>query len=211
MNTQIDQIMKKTQRYWYVDGLAEIGTGVMLLALGLAYFGIGYLPWKAVKVLLLGLAMPVVILAGMVVARWLVNKAKERITYPRTGYIEYRRPRTARRWIFILVSGVVSAGMIALLVNFMPILGDRFVMALTGVLVFFMMCVLAFQVSVWRFLLVGAAALAGGLAGTFFELPDAFGSALFFAMFGAAWLVSGGLTLRRYLASTRPAGEEIDE
>jgi len=211
MSNQIDQIMKKTQQYWYVDGLAEIGMGGLFLFLGLAYLGIGFLPWQGVRALLLGLGMPLVILAGIVAVRWFVSQAKERITYPRTGYIEYRKPKTARRWILMVVSGVVSAGLIALLINFMPVIGDRFVMAMTGVMVFFLMSLLAFRVSVWRFVLVGLAALVGGLLGTFFDLPDAYGSALFFGSFGTAWMISGVLTLRNYLTKTHPVQEQDNE
>ncbi|KPL80126.1 hypothetical protein ADN00_01825 [Ornatilinea apprima] len=211
MNDPVQQMMKKTQRYWYVDGLAEIGAGALILLLGLLYLVVGWLPWQGVKAILLGLGMPVLLLGGMVGVRAWVNRAKQRLTYPRTGYVEYRRPKTARRWLVLLLSGVVSATTIALLINFMPLLGERFVMALTGLLVFAGMSYLAYQVNLWRFLLVGAAALAGGLLASLLNIPDPFNSALFFGVFGAAWLVSGGLTLRAYLASSTPAEEDADE
>lgn len=212
MKDQIDVIIKKTQRYWYVDGLSEIGAGVVIFLSGLFYLLVWRLPLQEAKALLLGLGMPLLIIAGCVGVRWLVGQAKERITYPRTGYIEYRRPKSGRRWVVGLVAGVISAGTTAILINFMPAVLERFIIAFTGVLVFFSLSLLSLRVGVWRLMGAGAAALAGGLAASWLDLPYPLNIALFLCAFGSAFLVSGGLTLRNYLARTRlPAQENEDE
>ena len=46
MTNNIDKIMQRTRRYWYVDGLPEVAAGCLLLLAGLLlYLGnVGFMP-----------------------------------------------------------------------------------------------------------------------------------------------------------------------
>ncbi len=60
---------------------------------------------------------PAVLVISSAAATWAIRKLKERVTYPRTGYIEYREPGL-RVWVMTALLGVLSAGVIeALLVG----------------------------------------------------------------------------------------------
>ncbi len=107
MNDTIQATRRKVRRYWTDDGLPDL-----YLGLGFALYGL--LSWWAVTqsarwvVFLQSLFLPVWIGLGSLALRSL----KERVTYPRTGYVRYADPprrRTARRIMTALALGAVLA------------------------------------------------------------------------------------------------------
>lgn len=83
---QID--LNRPQRYWYVDGLAEMAGGAVIFLIGLVYTVSGWLPQGLARGLLVGPGQIIVILGAGWLARWAVPRLKERLTYPRTGWRE---------------------------------------------------------------------------------------------------------------------------
>ena len=49
MNNNLDQTIKRTRQYWYVDGLAEIAFGGLCLLLGLYFFARAASPSRSAK------------------------------------------------------------------------------------------------------------------------------------------------------------------
>ena len=109
MKSEIDGVARRTRRYWYEDGFAELASGgLMLLAgIGLAaayriFAGLGR--WVAGSHGRAGMVVLVVVIAAQALAliigramRGEIQAAKERVTYPRTGYVAYRQPRPKQR------------------------------------------------------------------------------------------------------------------
>jgi hypothetical protein len=141
---------------------------------------------------------------------------KKRITYPRTGFVEYRRE--ARGRIVMIAFGAVTAAAFAVLMA----LGHGNAAALMGMVIVPSYAYGIARAVQWKWLVVAVLAV-GTLAlatlpaslvvslvpdPTFFpksRFPaDLAGSCLFEEMFiGATFLVSGGITLYRYLSQTQ--------
>jgi len=96
---QLGNLLDRPRLYYNIDGLAELGGGLMFLGIALLLS----LPANSVWHSILSL-----ILAGfiLVVLPWGIKTVKTHITYPRTGFVEYRRDERRRTSI---VSGIAAA------------------------------------------------------------------------------------------------------
>ncbi len=105
MQPLIEDTRLQVRRYWIDDGLPDLFIG-----LGLA--GYGLLTWlaeghpspalKSVPTLLL--------LLWLGAGGWLIRRLKARITYPRTGYVQYRRrPWRTQQGKWLLGLGLLIA------------------------------------------------------------------------------------------------------
>ena len=205
MTNSIDETIQRTKRYWYVDGLNEMATGSILLLVAGLYWLLDRFsgPLSALGV---GLGVPLIILAGGRLMSRVVRALKERITYPRTGYVTYRRPQHGRRRALI-VMGVSAAISALLIVLVLPYLNRSWMTVFISAFAAFFMGYLGYQIGMLRFYLMGAASLALGVAAALLPISDLMQIAAYLGGFGVAWIVSGGTTLWRYLLQTRPLAE----
>lgn len=199
-NNEIKQVEERVKRYWYTDGIAELAGGSAFILLGL-YFGIqGYLGENSLASVILQVSLALLMIAGAFGVRWLVNGLKERLTYPRTGYVEYRvneRDAKLRRYVVAGMAMIIAIASI-LLVDYIRDL-DSMVLV-TGLLVGIVFIALRGRSSgLKRFYALGGVAILLGIGLAFSRLPQAYSLALFYGLLGAAILVSGALVLRRYL------------
>jgi len=196
----MQQVEQRVKRYWYTDGIAEISSGGMFLLLGL-YFGVqGYFGETSLVSIILQVSMVVLMAGGIFGVRWLVNTLKARLTYPRTGFVEYRvneKSARTRRYIVIGVAFVIAVASI-LLVDLIRNLDS---MALvSGLLVGVIFIALRGRSSgLKRFYVLGGLAIVLGTVLAFSGLSQAYNLGLFYGLLGIATLISGGLVMRRYL------------
>ena len=76
-NLNINEIMRNTKKYWYVDGLSELAGGVLIVMIGVTYYLSSLIPNVVVRSLMLGLGQPVIIIFGSVLIGKAVKKIKE--------------------------------------------------------------------------------------------------------------------------------------
>lgn len=212
MEDKMLDVEQRVKRYWYSDGLAELSSGGMFILLGL-YFGIqGYFGESSIVSVILQLSLVLIMLGGLFGVRWMVNTLKTRLTYPRTGYVEYRvneKETTQRRYVVVAVAMFIAiASMI--LAKYIRIL-DSMVL-ITGVLVAVVFIALRGRSSgVTRFYILGGYSLLLGIGLSLSGLIDEYNLALFYGLLGVAILVSGGLVLFRYLRENPLPAEGSDE
>ena len=211
-NDDMKQVEKRVRRYWYTDGIAELASGGMFLLLGL-YFGVlGYFQEGSLVSIILQASMILVFIGGAFGVRWLVNTLKSRLTYPRTGYVEYRvneKDVKMRRYIVMAVAMVVAIASI-LLVDY--IRGLESMVLVTGVLVGVIFITLRGRSSgLKRFYLLGGLAILLGVALAYSGLPQVYTLTLFYGLLGIAIMISGGLVLRHYLMENSPRSEMGNE
>ncbi len=206
MQNDIDTVIRRTQGYWYVDGLGEIAIGVMLGLFGLSFLVFDLVPNGATELVVVFAQM-----LGFLGLWWLGGKAvralKERLTYPRTGYVALpRKPRRTNR----MVLAAIIAMLVSALVAFVQTAASSRAVTpiLIGALLAISVAFLGRRFLLPRFYLLAAYALLVGATAGWLGLDDVRQSAFFFALFGLGWLVGGAVTLARYLAATRPAGED---
>lgn len=209
MKSPLDSMQKRTRRYWYEDGLAELAAGSVISLLALLNLAIARFspPWQA---LLSAVVLPLVIIGGAVIARAWVQRLKERLTYPRTGLVIYPRPRPSRRFRAAGVALGVAVT-VALLSNLLGAAqAERLLPAVTGLFTALLILLIGIQVGLVRFYFLAAWQTVIGLLGSWLALPQPFDLVLFFGGLGAGFLASGALTLIRYLRNNPlpPAGHE---
>jgi uncharacterized membrane protein YbjE (DUF340 family) len=205
MNQNIDDMMRRTYRYYYEDGLVETAVGILFFIIGLALLG-----WLTIQSsLILGIGMVILsvllIFGGTLFVQKVIPRLKERFVHPRTGKVVYRQeePKQSNRLILFVVTMVIALGI------FLP---ERFnqMALLEGVLLGALFVYLGYRVKVNRFYLLGGAALLVALASMMLFSDDIRSSAFTFGGTGLILLISGLIVLARYLRRY-PQAEVEDE
>lgn len=200
MNEELNQVEQRVKRYWYSDGIAEITGGVVLILLCAYFAAQGYVKENSLVNVLLQSGLVVLMIAATFGARWVVNSLKARVTYPRTGYVQYRvDPQTAknRRWAIALIAMVLSAAMV-LLSNSIQIVDS--LLLITGIMVGIIFVVLRGKsAGIKRFYILGGLSLALGMILSVIIFPQAYKLAIFYGVLGVACAISGLIVLRAYM------------
>jgi hypothetical protein len=200
MSSQIDQIVQKTRRYWFEDGFVEIGMGV-LFALIAAFLAIQELiPHDSMWFPIMVIGLPLVIIGASFPVKAFVTRLKERVTYPRTGYLSIHRD-AGRNNGLALIAGAATAAAILLWNRW---LGHEAIVA--GLALGAAMVSLGWRFGVGRFYGLGVWAVLLGLAVSWqSSLSESLQIAALLAGLGAGLLISGLVVLRRYLDQHPPA------
>ena len=110
---QVNRMLNRPKQYYNIDGVGELGIGFMLLAFGL--IGLIQLnvqkgsPWQSMYAF--------IICAGLMllIIHYGSNAIKKYITYPRTGFVQYRKRSTAWGMLSAVVISLLSVGLIFIL------------------------------------------------------------------------------------------------
>jgi hypothetical protein len=205
VNNDLDRAERRARQYWYDDGLNEIALGCVGMAVGILFLAeaVGLLGSGASSI-----GLVAVVFLGVYLARGLVRVGKERITYPRTGFVRYRRPVRAKfvRLAAGASAAVVAATVVALLQRVPESL--TLIPALDGIVIGAAFFYFGYASGVARFfpLALFSAALGGALS---LSGPnDLIGSGVYFLGMGMATVTSGLIALRGYLRNDSPAEGE---
>lgn len=193
----ITAAQRRAKGYWFVDGVAEMAGGVAILLCG------GLL-WAAVVTGIewLGMAAIAVLIAGFPVSAWIVRTVKERITYPRTGYVGYPSPSRTRMFAAGAIGFVVAGLLVPIQVAAHGGEVSAVVLA-TGAAIAASTALRAWHTGAPRFYVVAAALFvaAGILASNGTGIQEGIG--LMLGFYGATLMASGTLTLMHYLRMNR--------
>jgi len=198
---EIAATQRRALGYWFVDGVAEIAGGTAILICGaLLYAAV------ATGIEQLGTLSLLVLIGAFPVTAWIVRKVKERITYPRTGYVAYPPPSRARRIVAAAV-GFLAAGLIAPINAYVGGGKVSTVVLAFGLLVGAFTALRAWRTGAPRFYVVAAAlvVVSGILATNGVGIEDGIG--LMLLIYGATLVTTGVWALARYLrANDKPEG-----
>jgi hypothetical protein len=200
MQSNLSNVEQRVKRYWYTDGIGELIGGGMFILLGIYFSLQEFLGQNSMMSGILQASLILVMIGGMAISRRLVTALKTRLTYPRTGYVEYRvdeyNLKSRRIWVIILAFTVSALTMVfvRLFQSFDSIV------AVTGVAVGLIRVILRAKVSgLTRFYILGAVSVLLGLTLSVSALPNGYSLGLFYGLMGICFMISGGLTLQRYL------------
>jgi hypothetical protein len=200
MENNLANVEQRIKRYWYTDGIGELVGGGMFVLMG-GYFAVQeFLGENSTLSGILQASLALLLIAGMFAARRLIRLLKTRLTYPRTGYVEYRVNERGLRMKRILAAGLglVIAALAAIFVRLFQLFNST--VALTGMIVAGILMVMqAKSAGLIRFYVLGAVSLATGLLLSPSGLPEGYSLGLFYGLMGLSFIVSGALTLRGYL------------
>lgn len=200
MQNNFSDVEQRVKRYWYTDGIGELIGGGMFILLGI-YFGLQeFLGQDSMLGGILQVSLILVMIGGMAIGRRLVSTLKTRLTYPRTGYVEYQvdehKIKSRQIWVAILAFTISALTMIfiRLFQSFDSIV------AVTGIAVGLILIILRAKASgLSRFYILGVISVLLGLTLSVSRLPNGYSLGLFYGLMGVCFIISGGLTLRRYL------------
>ncbi len=202
MKDDLQKTKQRTLRYWYVDGLSEMVFGFICLLLG-GYFWLQLrLPSGSLVSQMLIIFFVLFVLGSGLAFNKAVTAIKSRLTYPRTGYVEYHRPARKLNWLAALLA--MGIGLLTVIViNRLP--GNTLWMpAMAGLTFSIIMLVVGIRMGLARFYLFGLffLLLGGGLSMN--GIGDLGGLRYFYAGAGACLLLSGAWVFLTYLRQTAP-------
>ena len=92
----LGDLARRPARYWNVDGLPELMMGLLWIAWGGAWIVGQQVPhdWRWTAYWLL---VPPALALGGFGANWATRRLKARVTFPRTGYVEWKAPGRGTR------------------------------------------------------------------------------------------------------------------
>lgn len=204
---------QRAQRHWYEDGLGEIAVGIGLL-------GYAIWLWLTGGGADLNLSMEAQVLltaalffVGIVAMRTVIEWAKARVSYPRTGYVKLRHERQIK--LGQLALSVALMPLAALLGAALPIgliiifgsLGINSSMLLLGAMVALPAFLLAWRIKLARLVLVGLLIVVVSVVLTLSKTFGMLGITLLYGASGLLVLLSGLLALRHFV-QTHPIVEE---
>ena len=208
MKDNIDTITRRTQGYWYIDGLAEMTIGLFFVILSVYFTFQKQIVTASQNDWLANLGL----LGGVLLLAWLFRYAlkaiKSRLTYPRTGYVAYPLVQGSTRWLRYAQTfglGLVGAALIALASRSQTL--HSWVPLVTGTIAGLTVLYLSYRFRLVRLTFLACALILVGLMVSLINPGETLAAVLSSLANGACFIVSGGVTLVRYLRSTRPQDE----
>jgi hypothetical protein len=186
----------RNARYWNVDGLSEIAIGLQVLLVPLYLYGVTQTSRGSLGRVLAVLVLVVGLPAAMFLSGRVVVAIRRRFTYPRTGFVEYRRDGRPPAFglglalallVLFLVVKSTTANWVAWLFVFQGVV--------PGALTFYF----GHLVRLARLQVVGALCAVFGVAVALAGAGLVQGMTTFWLGFGALYLLSGGVTFWRYV------------
>ncbi len=191
----INRTVKRTSGYYFQDGIVEIFSGLVFAAIAALFFVEGFLdpPIPSFS----AFSLPVILLVSMLVGRWVIPLFKERVTHPRTGYVEYSRLSGGRRLLVL----AIAAGMSVILAAVMMAARGLWpwIPLLNGLTIGSFLLFMAWMLRLSRFHALGCLSAAAGAAASLADLGETIGTACYFGIMGLVLFLSGVMVLRGYL------------
>lgn len=208
MHNQPDEYVWRPMRYQNIDGIWEIGIGFMWLAFPLLEGSLRNTPrnslwhwhWRG--------AFLSIALVGFVVM-FGVRALKNRITYPRTGFVKYRG-LAGKAWLTGLIACAISVSVAILVAHLWHHLRFSAWVALYSAGWGLLYALLTRMEGGWRWVLL-AAMVVGPVAISTLPLDGYWLEDLPVAWIGLTYFVSGVIALCLYLRRTQPAEEGAAE
>ena len=212
---QVGNLLDRPRLYYNIDGLGELGGGVLSLGVALLLWLPANSVWHKISwFLFLGLALAL---------RYVIEAVKTHITYPRTGFVEYRRSERRRTSIIsAVVAALIPAGL------FLAIRRHWDITAFASLAGLVFAAAYAYNIARavrWKWVVVCAIAL-GSMAISFFPAEVLAAMAhdslvthpvlaklggvmvVSFLTYGAMLLISGGISFWFYLRHTQAPPQE---
>jgi hypothetical protein len=205
---------KRVLQYQHIDGTFELTFGGAVLLMGCCFYVISQitLPDSFAANNLLPFTPLIAFVGGAFLIDYLVQRLRSQVTYPRSGYIAYKKPQPLKRltrlfiWIGIPILTVTLVALLFINRSKFPAQNQDYssllMLVFSGIVLSGLWVIIGWKVALPRFYLIAAISLLAS-AGLFFNgIGGYLGWALFFGVVGAALLISGGITLWKYLRQT---------
>ncbi len=197
MEEKIRSSRARANQYWFVDGLMELGWGIVCLVLAIYFATLQVVTFAQGSFVILFLLIFVIAFG----VRWLLVKQRERSTYPRTGYVEPEPGRSGRR------SLAVAIGFTILLLAFMALTILRGIQtfawqpAITAVIIAFIFSLAGYRTNLLRLYFLSGFCLLLGIFLAASGMGEYWGTAILCLVTAVVLLAFGIVTRTAYLHS----------
>jgi hypothetical protein len=205
MNDPINQAANRARRYWYVDGLNEMAFGGLCLLLGIYFQVLSSFHSSSMLGQMLEAGFALVVIGAALLLNKAMKVLKERITYPRSGYVSYKQPGAVHRLATGLLAATIAAVLSAVLM--LAPAGLDWMAGLTGLALAAVWLFIAWRFQLSRFAALSLFSLGSGIFLALTQLDGLAGVAAIYFLEGAALLATGGITFWAYLRGTQPASQ----
>jgi hypothetical protein len=208
-------------QYQHVDGTFELTFGITLLLMAASFYGISKI--TSPNVFLVNNIMPwvplVVFVGGGFLVDALLKQFRLRVTVPRSGYIETRKPEPLKRstrlavWIGIPVLTIFLLAALFLNRGKFQTEGQDTVTILLpffwGLILSGLWVIFGWKLRLPRFYLIAIVSLAVTTVLFLARMGGNLGTAVLLGAIGAALCASGGVTLWNYLRNTHLPADSL--
>lgn len=209
MNDPLNQVKKRTLRYWFEDGLSETIIGAFFILIGLMFLIQALAVPGSLLAGLSGLGTALLVGLGVWLARLLIQRLKERLTYPRTGYVSYYPPSILQRALSLILGLIIAVlfGWFIFsysqeLLTWLPFVEGLALAALSFVI--------GQRAGLIRFYLYALVTILIGAVISLSGQGDYVGSGWVFITSGLFMSLMGLVALARYLRNSQPVQEAPD-
>lgn len=200
-NVQLDRLTKRPIQYWFEDGIGELVTGGLFFLIGINFCLQAAITSPQIKATV-SLSSVIIIGGGVILGRKLIGRIKEKIIYPRTGYVTYSK-RPSKGKVAITIGSTVAVAILVILLgsststfDWTPIV----ISVICGGLMFYQ----AVQTGIFRLYIESALAVLIGIIIAFLGIGDMFSSGIFFIIYGLILVFGGGCALYSYFKNAPP-------
>jgi len=208
---KLNNTLLRSIQYRFEDGIIELVMGGIFLLAGI-YFYLQTVMANSQLADVLTASFALVFIGGYYLMQYSIRSLKERITFPRTGYVAYRNGSGSRVVWIIAAFGiaVLTGGLLAFSQiktgpewNLLP--------PFSGLVIAIVLGLIGLQTALPRF--YGLAGISLVLGGAFAKigLSNNLSTAAFCGAMGVVLLVSGGAVLRHYLRKNPAPTEASDD
>jgi hypothetical protein len=214
---------KRVLQYQHIDGSFELTFGGAVLLMGCCFYVISQiaLPDSFAVNNLLPFTPLIAFVGGAFLIDFLVQRLRSRVTYPRSGYIAYKKPQPLKRstrlfiWIGIPILVVVLDALLFLNRSKFPAQSQGnfsfMMLGFFGLLFSGLWTIIGWKVALPRFYLIAAISFLTSTGLFFNGIGGYLGWAIFLGTLGAALLISGSVTLWLYLRNNQLPAETSNE
>ena len=211
MDTNVKSLQRKALQYWWIDGLAELAFALEMIVISLYFVLLPQIHSESWRVIAASVGMPIVFLVTFYSAGKLVFYIKERITFPRTGYVRYPKRKAVSRRRRVIVGAVIGLTT-AVAVNLSrEFLGENAQWIVTSTIMMMAMIYIGYLVGVYRYFVIGVLTFLWGIVMIWMGMPDGYEYACLFGGIGLINLVFGLVVFLKYLRRyPNVEGEDYD-
>ena len=208
MKNNIDNLIQRTRQYWYQDGLVEITVGLFFMVLSPYFLAQAWIKTVPLNPVLANIGLLAAILVVIGLFRTALLAVKAHLTYPRTGYVAYPRLHKGSLWQrYGLATWLILVCIALLALTLASRTPPAWAPFLLGVVAGLAVLFVSYRFRLLRFTLLACALTLIGAVISIYNPGEADAATLSAAADGVCFLLSGALTLVRYLRNTRPPTE----
>jgi len=199
----IEEIRKRTMRYYYEDGLVEIAVGLQFFVIGAVLWVIEDWLEGGAYALVMSFGLFLLIWTGARGVKFLVTNMKERITYPRTGAVEYSGQPDPRRWRIVIAMAVL------VMINFFLPAGLIKIPMMMSTILAVILLFLGSRVGLKRMQITAILPLLAGAMSMSVNWSEVRGAGFVFIVAGLPLALIGLIVLRNYLQNNPVENGEV--